>query len=261
MYPEERRIFYAVLIAVIVLAVLITFFVVSIIRYNKKRMSVQQEKTMTDILSLEKERARFAADLHDDLGGTLSAIKLKLQRLPFFSDDGTILLGEVEQHIDDCMQKLREVAFSMMPRQLQRKGINEAIQEMLTRMNHDDNIKVNLYSDQLLLDKEKEIHIFRIAQEILNNIWKHANATEITLELLDQDKKIVLHVADNGIGFDKNWVFKNSNGLGLHNIMARAEILKARIFLQSRHEVNGTDYLIEIPNNHEYNATNKDIDS
>jgi signal transduction histidine kinase len=159
------------------------------------------------------------------------------------------------------MQKLREVAFSMMPRQLQRKGINEAIQEMLTRMNHDDSIKVNLYSDQLLLDKEKEIHIFRIAQEILNNIWKHANATEITLELLDQDKKIVLHVADNGIGFDKNWVFKNSNGLGLHNIMARAEILKARIFLQSRHEVNGTDYLIEIPNNHEYNATNKDIDS
>jgi signal transduction histidine kinase len=93
MYPEERRIFYAVLIAVIVLAVLITFFVVSIIRYNKKRMSVQQEKTMTDILSLEKERARFAADLHDDLGGTLSAIKLKLQRLPFFSDDGQSCWG------------------------------------------------------------------------------------------------------------------------------------------------------------------------
>ncbi|QEC69305.1 sensor histidine kinase [Panacibacter ginsenosidivorans] len=261
MYPEERRIIYAVLIAVIVLAALITFFVVSVIRYNRKRMSVQQEKTMTDILSLEKERARFAADLHDDLGGTLSAIKLKLQRLPMPDNDGAVLLTEVEQHIDDCMQKLREVAFSMMPRQLQRKGINEAIQEMIVRMNHDDSIKINLCSEALSLDKEKEIHIFRITQEILNNIWKHANATEITLELLDQDKKIVLHIADNGIGFDKNWVFKNSNGLGLHNIMARVEILGARIFLQSGKNIKGTDYFIEIPNNHEYNANHKNIDS
>jgi len=85
-----------------------------------------------------------------------------------------------------------------------------------------------------------------MVQEIMNNILKHSHATLVNFTITGTDKKIVLHIQDNGVGFDKNMVSKKRNGLGLQNIMARADLLKAKIYLTTEPQ-KGVDYLIEIP--------------
>jgi two-component system NarL family sensor kinase len=156
------------------------------------------------------------------------------------------MVEESESYIDEAMKKLRQISFNMMPQILQRKGLEEALNELIEMLAHATALKINYECAIKLVDKEKRIHIYRVVQEILNNISKHANATIINFSIKKIENKILLHIQDNGTGFDKNVILKNSIGLGLQNIMARIDLLKARIYL-STEPGKGVDYLIEIP--------------
>ncbi len=246
MHTQETRIFFAIVTAVIILAILIIFFVVTIIRYNRKRVASDYERIMTDTLLLEKERARIAADLHDDIGAILSAIKIRLQCLDLNDNKDPLIIDEVENLIDDSMKKLREISYNMMPMVLQRKGLNEALNELIETLTIANRIEVKFEYNLRKLNNEKEIHIFRIVQEIISNTLKHAYATQVSISLKQAKETLQLHIRDNGIGFDKNITLKKNIGLGLQNITARGDILKAKIYLSTAIG-KGVDFLIEIP--------------
>jgi two-component system NarL family sensor kinase len=90
------------------------------------------------------------------------------------------------------------------------------------------------------------MHMYRIAQEIMNNIIKHSRASSVNFSISEIKGNIELRIIDNGIGFNKDVVIKKTEGLGLQNILARVDLMKGKIYLAT--ELNkGVDYLIKIP--------------
>jgi len=245
MHPNETRIYLAVLTAVFVLATLIIFYIVSIIHYQKSKITDHRRRLEAEINLLEKERSRIASDLHDDLGSSLSAIKLRLQCLEPNKED-MVVIQESETYIDEAMAKLRRISFNMMPVILQRNGLPDAIFELADVIAFSGRIKVNCTCDFDPGDNDARIHIYRIVQEALNNILKHAQASVVNISFRKTKETICLHISDNGTGFDKSEKTKAGLGQGLRNIMARVDLLKAKIYLTTE-PGKGVDYLIEIP--------------
>jgi len=246
MYTHETGIYIAVLTGIFVLLILVVFFALTIIRFQRKKVAFHKERIKAEFNYLDKERERIASDLHDDLGASLSAIKLRLQCIKNMDEEGASIIKFSEFHIDQVMQKLRTISFNMMPGVLQRQGLNEALKDLIDIMTHSTNIKVNYQCSVDFFDKERAIHLYRIAQEILNNIIKHAKATVINFNILKIKNKIQFHITDNGIGFNKNTIERKSKGSGLKNIVARVDLLKAKIYLTTS-QGKGVEYFIEIP--------------
>ncbi|MFT4155163.1 sensor histidine kinase [Parafilimonas sp.] len=245
MYPNESKIYTAILIGALVLVAFMVLAVVTIYRYHRKKISFQRERIRAEINSLEEERKRIATDLHDDFGASLSAIKLRLQ---CFGPDNikNIALGQgCEFYIDEAMRKLKRISFNMMPQILHRNGLKEALTELIDMLNP-GNITINFTCEVNPGDIEKRVHIYRIIQEIINNTVRHSNASSVTLSIEKIKNKILLHIEDNGIGFDKNLILGNKKGEGLQNIRARAELLNAKVHLKAIPGM-GVNYIIKIP--------------
>lgn len=248
MYAEETRIYYAILTGVLILVLIVAVFVVTIIRYQRKKVALHRTRVKAEINAIETERLRIASDLHDDLGATLSAIKLKLQCIEPGTQKNNAIIDKAEQYIDEAMRKMRSISYNIMPQVLQRRGLSDALTELLEMFIEGTSIKINYKCSVGAVDKQTRIHIYRIVQEILNNIIKHAEATQVDFRIWDEGSKIYLSVKDNGKGFDSNAVIKNKSGDGLHNIMARLDVLNAKIYLSTRPSA-GVQYEIEIPGN------------
>ncbi|MGH2562904.1 MAG: sensor histidine kinase [Ginsengibacter sp.] len=246
MYTHETGIYFAALTGFLVLLLIVAFFVVTIIRYQRKKVAMQRDKTEKEFNSLDRERERIAVDLHDDLGASLSTIKLRLQRIKNAEGESASAIQFSQVHIDQVMQKLRHISFNLMPGVLKRDGLDEALKDLIDLMTYSTNIKVNYQYNVGHFDKSKSLHIYFIAKEILNNTVKHAGATVINFNIRENKNCISLQITDNGSGFNKNKITKENKGSGLKNIIARTEILKARIYLTTA-EKKGVDYLIEIP--------------
>jgi len=247
MHPEETRIYYTILIASAVLAMLFAFFVITIIRHQRRKMALENEKLVAEILLLENERSRIAADLHDELGALISAVKLNLQCLDTVSEQDTLILEKTGGYIDTTMQKIREISNNLMPKALQRKGLFNAVAEFTEMIGHKDGLKVRYQCDVngLEVDPEIQIHIYRIVQEIINNALKHAKASIIDVRFSAKKNILQLDISDNGAGFDTGLAEKK-NGHGLQNIMRRTDMLHGTTYLDSQ-PGKGTIYSIEIP--------------
>lgn len=245
MDTNETKVFIALLTGLFVQVVLTAFFVVTIIRYQRKKAASHEQKFRQDFNLLDRERERIAYDLHDDLGASLSVIKLRLQMLQNLNAANVLAVESLELLIDEVMEKLKRISRNMMPRILQRLGLDEALKELTGVTADSTGITVNYGYSVDFCDPEMEVHIYRIAQETLNNIVKHSKATSISFTIVEVKNQIELNIKDNGIGFNKSAVMEKP-GLGLHNIAARAEILKAKMYLTTA-PGKGVDYFIEIP--------------
>lgn len=247
MDTEETRIFYTILIASAVLATLVGFFVANIIRHQRKKMALEKEKLVNEILLLENERGRIAADLHDELGSLISAIKLNLECLDAPGEEDAQILARTGGYIDTTMQKIREISNNLMPKSLQRKGLYPAIKEFADMINHSATVNVRYHGSDNLpsIESDKAIHLYRIVQEISNNAVKHASASKIDIGFSMVKNKLLLEIKDNGTGFDSTEAAKKQ-GHGLQNIMRRVDMLQGSVYLDSA-PGKGTHYSIEIP--------------
>ena len=254
MDPNETKNYITLLTAVVIQAFLMVFFLVTIVRYQRKKAALHSQKLKDDFSYLDKERQRISLELHDDLGASLSAIKIRLQLLSNLDGSAVAMVDNCELLLDEVMQKLRRISLNMMPGILKRKGLDAALKDLIGMMTFGLEMEVHYYCEPIAFNEETAIHIYRIAQEALNNMVKHSKATSFGLTINQNKKKIRILIHDNGIGFD-NKHLKETSGLGLHNIAARAELLNAAIYLStSRGE--GVEYLIEIPADHEKNKSN-----
>ena len=245
MYPNETRIYNALLTGVLVLLIFMAVSIITIIRYHRKKAAFQRKRMIAEINGLEKERKRIATDLHDDFGASLSAIKLRLQCLEPDNENNVLLAEQCQTYIDDAMKKLRHISFNIMPKILDRNGLTDALNELIDMLIPVTGVKVDYNFEAEPTDIEQRIHIYRIVQEVMNNIIRHSKATTVSLSIKRTGDRILLHIHDNGIGFDKRFLTK-AKGEGLRNIASRVELLNAKMYLETEMH-KGVDYLIEIP--------------
>lgn len=248
MYSEETRIYASILISGFLLATIIIFFIVSILKYQKRKIQSNYEKLMAEVSILENERKRIAFDLHDDLGALLSSIKINLQNLDIADPGDKKIISKTEVYIDSAMEKIREISRNLMPQILHDKGLLSALDVYTKTLDGKRSLRINYECliTELNIGKEKEIHIYRIIQEMINNVLKHAKAKTIGIKIEEKKGNIIIDLKDDGVGFNQESVLKNNKGLGLHNILGRADLLRGTVYLTTSPN-HGTQYLIEIP--------------
>lgn len=246
MDEKETGFYTAVLIISVVLGVIITYFIISIIRQQRKNIQLYKQSLLTEINTLEKERSRMAADLHDEVGPVLSAVKLKLSSLDIHSESDREEVERTNRQIDGLLKRMREISFDLMPNSLLRKGLAAALNEFIEYCGRSSSLHIRFQYEEVSLSQHQAINLYRIIQEIIHNTIKHAAASELLVELRREKEMIVLASRDNGIGFNYDSRSKEAAGLGLRNLLSRTEIIGGKMFFESK-KGKGTTYIFEIP--------------
>lgn len=247
MDTPEAKLYDALLIVVGVVGTILIYFIITIIRYQRRSLRLHKEKIQAEIDTLENERKRIASDLHDELGPLLSAVKLQINSLDASNEEDQEVINKSSLHIDSIITKLREISNNLMPNTLIRKGLQKAITEFSEHAQQASGLQVKFVCEQpLTLNQHKEINIYRIIQEILHNTIKHAGASILIIKMVIEENRLLLMTADNGKGFDYFSKLRDNPGLGLRNLQSRAEVMGAELTCQSE-PGKGTMYTFEIP--------------
>ncbi|MFZ6025454.1 MAG: sensor histidine kinase [Bacteroidota bacterium] len=192
------------------------------------------------IQTQEEERNRLARELHDGLGGLLGGIRMGAHhRLkPYPAEQEWI-----SDQLDIAVTDLRNIAHDLMPVQLQEQGLNRVLEKAVARWNMGDELKVNYNSSiSYRYPLRVEAALYRIVLELIHNIKKHAEATEVNIEIWEEEKtqRLTLLVEDNGKGFEPG----KEEGIGWKSIRQRVQYMEGKINIDSSH--NGTTVIIEI---------------
>ncbi len=196
-----------------------------------KRQKKEKERLNLIIKVEEKERKRFAKDLHDGLGATLSAVKMYMHivsRSEPGSERAKNMLNEAIMLVEKASINAKEIAVNIRPHDLAHFGLAISIQNFCNRLNSIGTIKVNLDAKNfnIKLKENIELNIFRTINELINNTLKYAEAKNIYITLLEKNKNIIIKYSDDGKGFEYNKVMNsNKSGTGLDNIIYRAKLL------------------------------------
>lgn len=259
---QEKQAFIKniIIVAIILLTALI---IISGVLFYRKKQIEQQSKLDTEIAlqkeirtkaildAEEKERRRIAQDLHDGVGQLLSAAKLNLSNLDSKitnqTEEQKIAMQNALNLVDDSVKEVRTVSHNMMPNTLIKLGLASAVREFITKLGNAPTLKVDLEIVGLdtRLDKQIETVLYRVIQEIVNNIIKHAKASQISMQLIRHETELNIMIEDNGVGFDTNQL-DNFEGIGLKGIQTRIEFLNGSVHFDST-VGRGTTVIIDVP--------------
>jgi len=195
----------------------------------------------------EAERGRIARDLHDGLGGLFSTVKMYFSSLghrqPEITDDD--LYKKSVELIESAGNEVRKIAHNLMPEVLLKFGLISAVEELCKQINKGGVIKVSFqsYNMEERLASSTEIMLYRILQELLNNILKHAEATYVIVQFNRHEEKLNVIVEDNGRGFNAKSTSKG-NSIGLETIKTRVNYLRGELNIDSKPGV-GTTVMME----------------
>jgi PAS domain S-box-containing protein len=194
----------------------------------------------------EKDRRQFAADLHDDLGPTLSSIKLHLGLLEHSKnpEKSAETLAICNRQISDAIAKMRIIANNLMPRLIDNFGLESAIQAFINTMQHEGVFTIVFKSNLKgrRFQKQTELHFYRILCELINNTVKHAGASLATIRLKLLKEALTLSYTDNGKGYVVSEIDKKPGSLGIGNIIQRVNLMDAKIRFVNRK--NRTEVII-----------------
>jgi two-component system, NarL family, sensor kinase len=247
MDTPEKEYYDSLIVVVIIAGIVLLYFIITAIRYQRRSLRLHKERIQAEIDTLENERKRIAADLHDELGPLLSAVKLQINNLETTDPEDLQAIGKSSKYIDTIITKLREISNDLMPNTLLRKGLKNAIVEFIDNSKDAYKLPVKFICEQdLQLEQDKEINLYRIVQEITHNTLKHAKASMLIIKISIQDDRLFLMTADNGVGFDYFSKIRDNSGLGLRNLQSRTEVMGGEFNCISTPE-KGTAYTIEIP--------------
>ncbi len=203
---------------------------------NKVKTEKQEEILQNTILAEEKERKRIAGDLHDEVGAMLSVVKLNVSRIEknVDSEKSKLLAIETKSYLDEVITQIRRISRDLLPPSLEKFGLYHSLEDLINWINKSGQLKILLWSteNQFRFDQKKELAVFRVIQELLNNAIKHSEASIINLNLSFHSERIGITVSDNGKGFSIDEKLKT--GLGLKNLDSRAQILDAKYKIKSK---------------------------
>jgi two-component system NarL family sensor kinase len=254
------NIFFLVLLATVGSALLVTSFIFLSIYNNNKllrqkrklqeaELMHQKELLYAVIDSQEKERQRIGSDLHDEVGASLSALRMMIENVI----DKTNLLPHLLQFsnqsksiIDAVITSTRNISHDLSPFGNKNYGFMDALEDLMDHVNHAGMISIELQSDSDLagLPKQTSLALYRIFSELINNTIKHAQANRILLSITEQDNKLSFQYQDDGIGL-KRTDEKVSHGIGMRNIESRLHMIHADYFIKEDGS-NGFEIKIEL---------------
>ncbi len=241
---------------------LLTFILLGVLYYNRYRL---RQKALLDaavireqklglnavIQAQEAERKRIAKDLHDGIAQELVAVKLgftalerKLQRE---SPEEAGRISDLSRQLDESCTELRNIAHVMLPPTLEQHGLAPSLELLLRNTLQAGGLEVKFDCRELppQLDDKIELGLYRIAQELVNNIIKHAKAARVLIQLYQAGNNLVLRVEDDGNGFDFETA-KNKGSMGLLNILSRVNTLGGAFFTEPG-QPRGTVSTVRIP--------------
>jgi two-component system NarL family sensor kinase len=251
-----------------VMMLLLAFFIILFVLFYQKKMAqeqlkrqhmefeFQQKMLQIELQSQETERRRLAADLHDSIGGMLSTIRVGISTMARMLPDPQSI-GETKQMLDDTISSVRRISRDLMPSTLEKFGLVHALQELCERFQATSLIPIHFHEDSVIqpMDKSKELMIFRVVQELLNNAIKHSQATAINV-ILRAEEHLLVSVEDDGVGFDAEALKadkQSGKGLGLFNLENRARLLGGTLEYE-KHRKKGSKTILTLPILHEQKA-------
>ena len=232
------------IVIVIVLLSLVLMIMLTILLYNrytlkqesrlKEEIFKQQQLASKAVIAAEElERQRIAVELHDGIGQMFSAVKLNLSgiadRINIADETDKRLLEKTLALVDESCKEVRVISHQMMPNVLLKSGLATAIRDFINKID-ESKIKITLetFGLQQPLDSNLESIVYRIIQESVNNVIKHAEATNLDIQLHKDDESITVTIEDNGRGFDLNNI-NVLEGIGIKNIRARVAYLNGKV--------------------------------
>lgn len=247
MGPQEKKIFMAIAITALLIGAALLYLFILLYRQQRKNLQLQRKVALSEITSLEQERSRIAADLHDDLGPLLAAIKFRVNSINISSDQDEQEVLTSGKLLDEAINRLRQISNDLLPTSLVRKGLFQAIEELISFNSQANNTKIYFeYADEFFIPEEKQIHLFRMAQEAIFNCVKHSKASKVVLALSLKGSMLHFSITDNGCGFPNNKELYENGGRGLISLSNRARMMGG--YLETHSEPNkGTILEFEIP--------------
>lgn len=248
----------ALVAGTLIFFILISFSVGQVLLFKKKReqhffemkkmqMHYEQELLRTQLEIQEQTMKHIAQEIHDNVGQMLSLAKLNLNTIDFQkTEKAQEKVLDSKGILSKAIQDLRDLSRSLNTDAVAAAGLIRVIEQELQILQRTGTIQTNfnVIGKVIKLEQQKELILFRIVQEALHNIIKHANATCINVVIHYENDRIILRIADNGKGFKiQDECF---DGSGLRNMESRSKLIGATFSIQS-HIMNGTEILVQFP--------------
>jgi two-component system NarL family sensor kinase len=219
---------------------------------EREQQRVARQRAAAVLAAEEAERRRIGADLHDGVGQLLSVVKLNVNALheelhPQLDADQNRRFGNTLDLVDESVREVRSISHNLLPNALIKRGLTLAVREFLDKIQRPDRLRIRLETlglDEARLDPAVENALYRVIQELVQNIIKHARATEMDLQLIRHEHELTLLVEDNGVGFDP--AAQGGAGIGLRSIASRVAYLGGTLHVDGR-PGRGTTVTATIP--------------
>lgn len=238
------QLFFGISGMVLLVAFIIIFFLI-----YQRRLLLEQERAnqieadyqksllTAGILAQEEDRKRMAIELHDSVGGLLSATKIYLQKIdPGLQAEQLVYFREKAlRTVQENIQDVRNITNNLLPQSLERVGLVAATKGLCSKLKDLTHCDIKFISNEpTSFEKNREKAVFRILQELTNNTLKHAQATELSIEMTFAEKELLVAYQENGKGFapQLNSVAE-TNSLGMKSIESRVNYLNAKMDFQS----------------------------
>ncbi len=217
---------------------------------RKRELLLREAQIQATIESQETERRRFAQDLHDGIGQLISALRLDIHRIHNDTplEERINVAARAEGLLNDMHREIRSIAFNLMPQTLVQNGLTPALREMSGRITDSGKVAVRVVSFDVpaRLESLSEISLYRIIQEWVNNVLKHAGATLIEIQLVGYEDGVTVTIEDDGNGFDVQQLGLGG-GYGWKNIRSRVNLIRAEMDVDSNPGRRGTTLIIRVP--------------
>lgn len=203
-------------------------------RLGEEKIKKLQEITDAIIKVQERERAYLASELHDNINQVLATSKLYLDTAITNESERLNLITDSKEFLNIAMDEIRHLCKSLSPPSLSESSLGTSLDELIENVKQVGNIQFTTEwgnIDETKMCEEMKLTIFRIVQEQLNNIFKHANASKVIIQLIQKNEGLQLSIKDDGIGFD---ISKKRNGIGLQNILNRTNLFNGEAIINSK---------------------------
>ncbi len=239
----KRNVYLGVVLGALLISFLIGFLIYRSIRLKQasrlqEEVIIQQDLATKAVLNAEEnERRRISGELHDGLGQMFSAVKMNLSALTedlnFKDDHSKLMFDKTLGLVDESCKEVRSISHQMAPNVLLKSGLATAVRDFIGKID-ERKLKINLetFGLQERLDQNIETVLYRVIQETVNNVIKHAEANSLDIQLTKDEEGINVMIEDNGKGFDTSSV-ENFEGIGLKNIRSRVAFLKGTVDFSS----------------------------
>lgn len=256
---EDQAILTIVAVIVVLLFLGILFLVMVLYYSNKKVQQLKEKQFMKDTfekqllqskIEIQEQTFHFISqEIHDNVGQVLSLAKVQLNIMDQQQELDKTILKDVKESVSKAMTELRDIAKCLSREWVQSFDLLEAITDEVKRLNNTGSLiaTMNVKSSSCNRIEQYKLIIFRLIQESIQNILKHAKASKVNISVDVNSEKSFIIISDNGIGFDVATTLKKDNGLGLKNIINRTRLIGGEVNIQSDCG-DGTAITIILPN-------------